>query len=109
MRSYRSVAMPDTCPKIQLLGSGFGQNGSTSKRGTVVCAEVRLALVTSAIAALSHTIAALMSSSRTMFYGAMLVRARQQTACRAAPIELRLAHRRVARLWTDYSASTATT
>src|SRR4029077_17057633 len=59
--------MPDTRPRIQLLGSDFGQNGSTWKRGTVVCAEAILALVTSAIVALSHTIAALMSSSRTMF------------------------------------------
>src|SRR5262245_33891297 len=60
MRSYRSVAMPDTCPKIQLLGSGFGQNGSTWKRGTLVSAEAILAFVTSASVALSHTIAALM-------------------------------------------------
>src|SRR5262245_46083997 len=71
MRSYRSVAMPDTCPKIQLLGSGFGQNGSTWNRGTAVCADVVLAPPMSAIVALSHTIAAFMSSSQRIFYGVM--------------------------------------
>src|SRR5262249_32832586 len=34
MRSYRSVAMPETCPRIHLFGSGFGQNASTSNCGT---------------------------------------------------------------------------
>jgi hypothetical protein len=34
MRSYLSVAMPATWPRIQLFGSGFGQEASTWKRGT---------------------------------------------------------------------------
>ena len=29
-----STATPDTCPSIQLFGSGFGQNGSTWNCGT---------------------------------------------------------------------------
>src|SRR5262245_6856550 len=48
-RSYLSVAMPETCPRIQLLGNGFGQNGSTWNCGTGVCADAMLA--TSATAA----------------------------------------------------------
>jgi hypothetical protein len=36
MRSWRSVAMPDTWPRIQRLGSGFGQLASTSKRGAAL-------------------------------------------------------------------------
>src|ERR1700694_5311416 len=34
MRSRRWTAMPETWPRIQLCGSGFGQNGSTWNRGT---------------------------------------------------------------------------
>src|SRR5262245_46984125 len=109
MRSYLSVAMPDTCPRIQLLGSGFGQKGSTWNRGTAVCADAGLALAMSAIVALSHTIAAFMSSSRTdpLRLDARS-RAAARAAWRAAPVILRLVYRRVARLWMDYSASTAT-
>src|SRR6516225_12217983 len=33
-RSNRSVAMPETCPRIQLFGNGLGQNGSTWNAGT---------------------------------------------------------------------------
>ena len=35
MRSKRSVAMPETWPRIQLFGSGFGQNASTWNCGTL--------------------------------------------------------------------------
>src|SRR5262245_55749428 len=34
MWSFLSMAMPDTWPRIQLPGRGFGQNGCGSKRGT---------------------------------------------------------------------------
>ena len=36
MRSSLSTATPATCPRIQFSGSGFGQYGSTAKRGMPV-------------------------------------------------------------------------
>src|SRR3954462_7027632 len=36
---WRSTATPDTWPKIQLLGSGLGQSGSTRKFGTASAAS----------------------------------------------------------------------
>ncbi len=32
--SYWSTAVPATCPRIQLLGMGWGQNGSTANCAT---------------------------------------------------------------------------
>src|SRR5271169_983194 len=41
--------MPETCPNIQLLGRGLGQNGSTSNRGND-CAARPAVKVTNAVA-----------------------------------------------------------
>src|SRR5689334_19924179 len=63
MRSYLSVAMPETWPSSQLFGSGFGQNGSTWNWGNGVWADA--AFTPSAIvAAASHAIILFMVSSR---------------------------------------------
>src|SRR5262249_59688653 len=58
MRSYLSVAMPETCPSSQLFGSGFGQNGSTWNCGTAVWAKAGPATSTSTAA--SHALTILM-------------------------------------------------
>src|SRR3954454_8071653 len=51
IRSYLSVAMPETCPSSQLFGSGLGQNGSTWNCGTVAAFWAGAAAATNAIAA----------------------------------------------------------
>src|SRR6516162_7598792 len=63
MRSYLSVAMPETWPRIQLLGSGLGQNGSTWNWGSGVWADAALT-VSAVVAAASHAIIPFMTSSR---------------------------------------------
>jgi hypothetical protein len=40
MLSCASIEMPPTCPRIQLLGSGFGQYGSILNAGPCASAAV---------------------------------------------------------------------
>jgi hypothetical protein len=56
MRSYLSVAMPETCPRIQLFGSGFGQNGSTWNCGSGLAVWAYAGPATSTTVTLSHAI-----------------------------------------------------
>src|SRR3981189_3318578 len=74
MRSYLSVAMPETCPSTQLFGSGFGQNGSTWNCGRVVGFWASAQLLNSiAAAAISDAVlifmGALPSGSRGLCLG----------------------------------------
>src|SRR5262245_66444169 len=56
--------MPETCPRIHLLGSGFGQNASTSNCGTVGAPSSACAgLARSAIVVVNHTIMVFILSS----------------------------------------------
>ena len=54
MRSWRSVAMPETWPRIQRFGSVFGHVASTSNCGTrarsCACAAAQIAAIASASA-----------------------------------------------------------
>src|SRR3977135_284124 len=60
MRSYLSVAIPETCPRIQLLGSGLGQSGSTWNWGIAVWAAAAAA-ASPITAAPSHAIIVFMA------------------------------------------------
>src|SRR5262245_18401340 len=66
MRSYLSVAMPETCPRIQLIGNGFGQNGSIWNCGSGAAFWPSAPWATSAtITPKPATMIFLMVSSRT--------------------------------------------
>jgi hypothetical protein len=57
MSSFLSMNMPPTWPMIQLLGSGFGQNGSTLNVGGAACAAIAPTHRTSASTAARDSIA----------------------------------------------------
>src|SRR5262249_43430538 len=69
MRSYRSVAIPETCPRIQLFGNGLGQNGSTWNCGTALTFWAEVWVPHMATAMTNDAISILTFASHRGYYG----------------------------------------